>query len=1677
MSSTADRFPLKKNNPLLSWEFVILKLLLLSLLAVLLSKPVGSLSGRLALEQEGFNLYTYDMKQHHVYAIAIGPREGPSEERGVWVNKDGTFRIDNLPVGEYQLKVHVPGFATSYDSGIFVQEGKNTGLPRAVMLHLQEPNVSIPSYHRVFTTQDKPRVWVNLSGSSEAKLTVYKLEMLPLALSTTTNKDYGFEVSPEFNCYKPYDSHNKAKAQAFFDQQQVVRSWTRKITSDEYTHEEFQFEHPLPPGDYMAVAEAKNMQNKGDWNVAWFSVTDLGLIVKQDPTQTLVRAIDLRTLRPVNGADIKVLDRAGGDKPLAEGATDADGFAKLTAGKLGNGSDLIVMGTAGVLHAYGGLNYYSGDQSNAYKTMFYTERPVYRLGQTVYFKGICRKIDEGAMKNPGNLKLALHVEDPDNNKLWSGNLKTTDHGTFNGVFQIPEDGKTGAYQINIKYPNGSEDYERFEVAEYRKPEYQVDVIPGSTRITAGAKGKARVKATYYFGAPVANAKVKYTVFSGIDWTTRYALMDRPDYYAYFDGWDNEDSYVDGSYNGDYICEGYATTDANGEATVEFDTRKASFNMEKPWDYDRYDHKYRVEAEVTDISRLSVIGNGSLSVTNGDFEVFVKPDSYVAKVGEPISAEVRAVSYDDHKPLANQPVHLRLYRRVYDRVHYDYKGIEVFEDKVMSTDQDGKAKIIFATKPKYPTDTYEILATSEDSYRNIIADESSVWVVSDTSPYALEDKQANQEPLKVTLDKNVYRVGDTAKVMIVAPVTGKEGIQALVTVEGPKLYKYQLVDMKATATMVEIPILPEYAPNVYAAVTFVGKKRQFYQQSQMIKVSPKNHFLQVTIESDKPKYKPGETATYTVKAQFADGKPAPNTELSLGVVDESVYAVRPDTTADIRSFFYDKRGNSVTTICSFPEDYSGGPDKVEPRVRKDFKDTAVWIPTLVTDDQGIAHATVKLPDNLTTWRATAVGINMATEVGMARQKVIATQDLILRLALPRFFSQGDEGVITAVVHNYTDQRQSIDLTLNASGEFKVKQDLHQKLMVEPDKAKRYCWPVSVTGSGEAQISCKAVGATAGDAMQVKLPIRSLGVDAFIAKAGILTADEDTTTIPAQLPPDAMPGSGKLHVYLSSSTIGSMVGNFSSLIDYPYGCTEQTMSKLMPSVIAVRLSQTLGVPLSAADKAKFAKVYKLSMDKLNSYQHADGGWGWWESDNSQIYLTALVLDGYKQLKDAGYAVPADRSANGLAWLKSSCLALTKQLNDPLLMKQTYLEADKAIDLSRGLYVLSRYKQPVPPNARKWALARKDLMTPEPLAYFAMALQNSGDTETARAFYDRLNELANTTNSDGGASIDWSPSKQMFTKLGRKGDYYWYSYRYTDVETTALALQAMATFEPDNFDRIESVKRWILLQRDKDGWANTKTTAEVLRALMQVESHAAQAGGDTDFTASIDMPSVSPLSFTKLNALENEKDIILTPKSSGAYSLHKQGHGRLYYSTVLTYYKRIKPGEYVAQKSQPNGLKMSREFFRMVPSAPDSNGNVHFTAQPLADRTIKAGETILMKVTVDVPESLPYVILEAPLPSGAEVVQNDSRANAKEDGNNNDNNQEESPFSYNMWWTHQDVMDDHLAFFVTDFGRGKAEINQMVRMEIPGTFQMNPITLQGMYSKSVRAYSQADALKVVE
>lgn len=1652
-------------NPLLSWEFLLLKILLIALAAVLLGKPVGSISGQIAMEQDGFNLYTYNMKGHKVYAIAIGPRKGPEEERGVWVDDKGKFKIDQLPVGEYSLRIRVPGFSTTYESGLMVNEGKVTELSTPVRLDISNPSVTVGTNRRVYSTKELPWFYANAQGASSVKVRLFKRDLLNL-LGSPDLKNLGAEISSDLSLYKPYGNEHEHKD--VFAKLQPIKTWTRNVQSDiqDWSHEDFKMSSPLPAGDYFAVVEASNIRQDKDWNVLWFTVTDIGLIVKQDFQKTVVRALDLATLKPVKGVAIEVRDRTQ-NKVLSDGriSSGEDGFAEIPIGTsiaTGDNTNLLVCGFKGDQHAYGGLSMYRSQGEN-HKTYFYTERPIYRLGQTVYFKGICRDLDDKGLSNPGGMDLQMQLEDPDNAPIWKGTVKTNKFGTFNGVFEIPKEGKTGAYQIQITYPDGSTDYERIEIEEYRKPEYKVDVIPLEARVNAGQKAKARIRATYYFGAPVVNAKIKYSIYASSDWSSRYRLMTRPDYYGYFDGWDSDES--DYYYGGEFVSEGTAETDATGEAIVEFDTKAIASGPNDIFDGDYNDKKYKIDVEVTDISRLSVVNSGNISVTAGDFVMFVEPKSYVAKVGEPIETDFNAVDYSG-VPVPNRPVTLKLMRRIWDTNNHEYKGVETYEEINASTDKEGKGHVVFSTKAKYVTDTYYIVASSRDEEKHEIKTDTSIWVASENNPYVVYGEGAQNIPLKVKLDKEVYQPGETVRAMISAPVTGNEGAQAIVAIEGIKLHSYKAVDLKASATLVEIPVDKSYAPNVYLTVTFINKKKQFYNQSQMIKVSPYSNFLTVAVSTDKPKYHPGDMATYTLKATTKDGKPASNVELSMGVVDESIYAIRSEFVQDICKFFYGQRTNNVTTICSFPEEYSGGPNKIEPRIRKDFRDTAAWFPNLVTDSKGVVTAKFKMPDNLTTWRATVRGVSMKSDVGSVLQKTVSTQDLIVRLALPRFFGQGDEGEISAIVHNYSDRKQDVSVKLAVSPQFQISKGLVQKVNLEPEKVSRISWPVKILSSGTGKIQVKAIGQTAADAMETTLPIRALGVPAFYSASGCMTAEDQTIDLPLQYPADAAPGSVQATVHLSSSSMSSVLANFNSLIDYPYGCTEQTMSRLMPSVVAVKMNQKLGLPLNKADIVKFKDVYKQAMVKLDEYQHGDGGWGWWANDQSNMYLTSLVLEGYKLLEETGYKVDPDRKKRGLDWLASSSLTLHKQLSDPLRLKDWWHDSELLTDLSKATYVQSLYGRKLDNKLASWVAKTGviEKLSPEALSYFTLAYKKSGNTDIALALYQRLLFLSNIEDSSFGALINWDRGEAMNKKYStNKNDYLWYtSYRFTPVETTALALRACLAMSPENLERPESVKAWIMTERGKDGWGNTKTTAEVFKALM--EDELMHASSSSEFTA--DLAAIDKFTFTRESTFKPEKlvGVKLEPKQE-KLTLHKVGAGRLYWTCVLKYYKAIVPGQKGLVPSTPTGLRIERSFARLKASY-DSNGKVHFKEEPITG-PVKAGETLLMRVKLDSPISVPYSLVEIALPSGAEVVENDAKENLSED-------KERSGW---MWWSHKDVMDDHLAFFMTQLSSGKNEIRQMMRLELPGKFQLNPVTLEGMYTDNIHGYSEANELVVVD
>ena len=267
----------------------------------------------------------------------------------------------------------------------------------------------------------------------------------------------------------------------------------------------------------------------------------------------------------------------------------------------------------------------------------------------------------------------------------------------------------------------------------------------------------------------------------------------------------------------------------------------------------------------------------------------------------------------------------------------------------------------------------------------------------------------------------------------------------------------------------------------------------------------------------------------------------------------------------KKFFYDKGPMPSIQNVHFRKNIRGKPlinsgAKLS-KIRKDFRDTAIWVPAIKTGANGIATVSVVLPDNLTTWRATVRGVTAETDVGSTINKIISTQDLIVRLALPRFFSLGDETSINAVVHNYTKETQPVHVILTLTPQFSVSKKLEQDIRVEPDKSERVSWPVKLIASGNATVTIKALGKTAADAMESEVNVLSLGLPAFVVKCGELLQDPSSITIPAIASNLVSLGSYKHQLSVSGSSIGPVLGNFDKLIDYPYGCTEQTMSRLI------------------------------------------------------------------------------------------------------------------------------------------------------------------------------------------------------------------------------------------------------------------------------------------------------------------------------------------------------------------------------------------------------------------------------------------------------------------------------------------------------------------------------------
>ena len=318
----------------------------------------------------------------------------------------------------------------------------------------------------------------------------------------------------------------------------------------------------------------------------------------------------------------------------------------------------------------------------------------------------------------------------------------------------------------------------------------------------------------------------------------------------------------------------------------------------------------------------------------------------------------------------------------------------------------------------------------------------------------------------------------------------------------------------------------------------------------------------------------------------------------------------------------------------------------------FKDTAYWNPSIKTNSSGTATVKFKLPDNLTTWALAAVANTRDTQVGQATKEITVTKDLIVRPILPNILRIGDKVYLSALVQNFTDTAHPFQVQLSFdSGE--VVQNTWEHVDLDSMSSAQLEWeiiPSKVNDQAKLQfIASSEDGSRLSDSIEVELPVRRFG---FLEKVGesFIGSHDYALKLDSQIDPDQ----SNIKLSFSPSLFGTLPTTMDYLLNYAFGCVEQTVSRLVPALLAKDNPDLFGDTLK--DK-NLDKIVEKSLERLATMQRGDGGWTWWYTGKSDPFITAYVVENLNEAENLGYKVKAGVIDRGNKYLSNHLATSTR------------------------------------------------------------------------------------------------------------------------------------------------------------------------------------------------------------------------------------------------------------------------------------------------------------------------------------------------------------------------------------------------------------------------------------
>ena len=790
----------------------------------------------------------------------------------------------------------------------------------------------------------------------------------------------------------------------------------------------------------------------------------------------------------------------------------------------------------------------------------------------------------------------------------------------------------------------------------------------------------------------------------------------------------------------------------------------------------------------------------------------------------------------------------------------------------------------------------------------------------------------------------------------------------------------------------------------------------------LKVVPDGKRLETKIKTNASSYEPRQQVEVSINTQVR-GKGVP-AEVVLMAVDEGVLALSNYQTPDLFDFFYGGAPISVFTMDNrsyvigqrnFGEkgENRGGGGALASKLggtdlRSRFLFTPYYAAAVHTDSKGRAKVSFELPDNLTTFRIMAVSLT-PSEFGQAQSQITVSKPVMLTPSLPRFARENDRFACGVIVHNYKDNKGDFTVQASAAGNVQLEDNAPQHVKIPKGSSQEVLWKCRAVQSGKATLSFAAKGRYQ-DGLQNELVVSTPEQEQTLALyAATQKTQDEVIAAPANVNKLA---DNRVSVSVASTALLQLKGALSYLLDYPYDCLEQQLSKATVAVTAAGLVKDFKL----ADNAQLRRNAQNVLNNLGSYQHASGGFGYWPGSMPDPYVTAYALDIALQAKQAGFDVPTKRIEQAVTWLEN---AFSTSAQHAFIYTLPQTDTTRAY----SVYVLTRYGKNTQSAFNTLYAKRTDLPS-SAVAYLLLAAREDGRNRSiqetlAQQLLDKVVHTPTAAYVDQGAELPW--------------------LHENNVTATAQALRALLVsgLAPDFSYQLAA---WLVGQLNAQGhWNDTYSNALALRALQQY--YAMYEKEVPGFTATVKAQDKTLLSASfagrSLEQITQQFPFaaVYDGSSHARFTFEKQGTGTLYYTLAQHY----TPAAY----NQPvdAGFSVTRTISTL-------------DGKPATQ--ILTGERYKVTLHIKTPATRSFVVAQDFIPAGFTLVNTTLATESV--------TQAQLLEEDNIAFTHTQQYEDRIYGYTQELPAGEHRFSYLVTAIAPGSYVYPAAWASQMYAPEV-------------